>query len=241
MRNAFVADFIKMKRTPVAWLQLLVPVVLTALYFIYYSFAGYHIIQNVWLFFVIIQIGYPIGASILVPILIGLERRMPNVQNALGVVPSRHSVYFGKLCFLLCLSAASILVFEMGFYIGVNHFLGLHDTKIQPYLIVFVIMMISNIFLYSCLMTIAFRFGTSIVMILGIAGTVLAGYFETPIGNHLWQFMPWEWGVRLLENYFEISVTPVLPGIIVMIVMTFAMLAFSIYWFSRWEGRVADE
>ena len=80
----FFSNFTKIKRTSIIFLHLLLPIVLTTLFLVYYAFAGYHIIPDVRLFFVILQICYPIFVSIVVPILINLDRNINNIQNALG-------------------------------------------------------------------------------------------------------------------------------------------------------------
>lgn len=237
----FFSNFTKIKRTPIILLHLLLPIVVTTLFLVYYAFAGYHIISDVRLFFVILQICYPIFVSIVVPILINLDRNINNIQNALGLVESRRSVYLGKLLFLLFLSAISMIIYELCFYVGVNLFLDISITHFGFYLVIFYIFLFGSLFLYLLQVTIAFRFGSSISVLLGIAGTILAGYFENAIGDKIWPIIPWEWGVRFLENYFGFTSTPAFPGIISLIIITSIVLVLSLLWFSRWEGKVIQE
>ncbi|SHJ76277.1 ABC-2 type transport system permease protein [Anaerocolumna jejuensis DSM 15929] len=237
----FFSNFTKIKRTPIILLHLLLPIVVTTLFLVYYAFAGYHIIPDVRLFFVILQICYPIFVSIVVPILINLDRNINNIQNALGLVESRRSVYLGKLLFLLFLSATSMIIYELCFYVGVNLFLDISITHFGFYLVIFYIFLFGSLFLYLLQVTIAFRFGSSISVLLGIAGTILAGYFENAIGDKIWPIIPWEWGVRFLENYFGFTSTPAFPGIISLIIITSIVLVLSLLWFNRWEGKVIQE
>lgn len=237
----FFSNFTKIKRTPIILLHLLLPIVVTTLFLVYYAFAGYHIFPDVRLFFVILQICYPIFVSIVVPILINLDRNINNIQNALGLVESRKSVYLGKFLFLLFLSAISMIIYELCFYVGVNLFLDISITHFGFYLVIFYIFLFGSSFLYLLQVTIAFRFGSSISVLLGIAGTILAGYFENAIGDKIWPIIPWEWGVRFLENYFGFSSTPAFPGIISLIIITSIVLVLSLLWFNRWEGKVIQE
>ncbi len=237
----FLSNFTKIKRTPFILLHLLLPIVVTTLFLVYYAFAGYRIIPDVRLFFVILQICYPIFVSIVVPILINLDRNINNIQNALGLVKSRRSVYLGKVFFLIFLSAISMIIFELCFYMGVNLFLNINITYFGSYLVIFYIFLFSNLFLYLLHVPIAFRFGSSISIFLGISGTILAGFFENAIGDKIWPIIPWEWGVRFLENYLDFSSTPIFPGIISLIIMTSIVLVLPILWFSRWEGKVIQE
>lgn len=51
-------------------------------------------------------------------------------------------------------------------------------------------------------------------VLLGIAGTILAAYFETAIGDKILPIIPLECGIRFLENYFNFSSIPIISGII---------------------------
>ncbi len=237
----FFSNFTKIKRTSIILLHLLLPIVVTTLFLVYYAFAGYRIIPDVRLFFVMVQICYPIFVSIVVPILINLDRNINNIQNALGLVESRRSVYLGKLFFLLFLSAISMIIYELCFYVGVNLFLDINITHFGLYLVIFYIFLFSSLFLYLLHIPIAFRFGSSISVLLGISGTILAGFFENAIGDKIWPIIPWEWGVRFLKNHFHFSNAPIFLGIISLIIITSIVLVLSLLWFSRWEGKVIQE
>lgn len=237
----FFSNFTKIKRTPIILLHLLLPIVVTTLFLVYYAFAGYHIIPDVRLFFVILQICYPIFVSIVVPILINLDRNISNIQNSLGLVESRRSVYLGKVFFLFFLSAISMIIYELWFYVGVNLFLDISITHLASYFVIFYIFLFSNLFLYLFHVPIAFRFGSSISVLSGIFGTILAGFFENAIGDKIWPIIPWEWGVRFLKKYFNFSSSSIFSGIISLIIITSIILALSILWYSRWEGKVIQE
>jgi ABC-2 type transport system permease protein len=237
----FSSNFIKIKRTPIILLHLLLPFVVTTLFLVYYVFAGYHIIPDIRLFFVILQICYPIFVSIVVPILINLDRDINNIQNALGLVESRKSVYLGKLFFLMFLFAISIILYELWFYVGVNLILDISIIHLGSYLAVFHIFLFSNLFLYLLHILIAFKFGSSISVLTGISGTILAGFFENAIGDKIWPIIPWEWGVRFLKIYFYSSSQSFYPGFICLIIVTSIILVLSTLWYSRWEGKVLQE
>jgi ABC-2 type transport system permease protein len=134
-----------------------------------------------------------------------------------------------------------MILYELCFYVGVNFFLTIDTAPVGSYFFLFQLFLLSNLFLYLLHIPIAFRFGSSISVLLGISGTILAGYFENAIGDKIWPIIPWEWGVRFLENYFDVSSAPVFPGVIALIMMTSMVLILSLLWFSRWEGNVIQE
>lgn len=237
----FISNFIKLKRTPILLLNLLPPIVITLLFLYYYNIVGYRIITDVRGFFVILQICYPIFISIVVSVFTHLDRNINGIQNTLGIVNSRISIYLGKLLFILFLSAINLILYESCFYIGVNLFLDTNIAPLNSYIGIFQIFLFSNLFLYSLHLSVAFRFGSSISILLGIAGTILAGFFETEIGDKIWPIIPWECSVRFLENYFNFSSIPIISGIISMIILTSIVLILSILWFNRWEGKITQE
>lgn len=237
----FISNFIKLKRTPILLLHLLPPIVITLLFLCYYTIVGYRIITDVRVFFVILQICYPIFISIVVSVFTHLDRNINGIQNTLGLVNSRISIYLGKLLFILFLSAINLIMYELCFYIGINLFLDTNVAPLNSYIGIFQIFLFSNLFLYSLHLSIAFRFGSSVSVLLGIAGTILSGYFETAIGDKIWPIIPWECSVRFLENYFNFSSTPIISGIISMIILTSIVLILSILWFNRWEGKITQE
>lgn len=237
----FCSNFTKIKRTPMLLLHLLLPVAVTALFLAYYAVGGYRIIPDVRSFFILVLLCYPIFVGITVPVFTRPDRTIHGTQNALGLVASRKSVYLGKLLFLLFFSAINVIIYEVCFYIGVTMFLNMDMTSPGLYAAIFCIFILSSLFTYLLHLPAAFRFGSSISVLLGISGTILAGLFENPIGDKIWMFIPWEWGIRFLESYLNMSDASVLPGIISMLLMTLAILVLSLLWFDRWEGRSVQE
>lgn len=237
----FLSDFTKVKRTPVILLHVLMPAVITVLFLAYYGCAGYRIIPDVKSFFILAQICYPVFISIVVPAFIQLDRNINGAQNALGVVESRAAVYLGKLLFLLFLSSISMIICEVCFYIGNNYFLNITAMGVADYFAILLIFLFSNLFAYILHILIAFRFGPSVSVLLGIFGTIAAGLLENPIGDKIWPIVPWEWGVRFFKEYFNFQNTPVVYGIVFLLIVTTIMLTISIVWFNRWEGKVIQE
>lgn len=237
----FLSNFIKFKRTPIFLLHFLLPIVITLVFLYYYTIGGYRIIADVRVFFIILQICYPVFVGVVMSVFTHLDRNINGIQNTLGLVESRTSIYLGKLLFMLFLSAINLILYELCFYIGVNLFLDTNVAPLNSYIGIFPIFLFSNLFLYSLHLPVAFRFGSSVSMLLGISGTILAGYFETAIGDKIWPIIPWECGVRFLENYFNFSSVPIISGIISMLILTLIVLILSILWFNRWEGKITQE
>lgn len=142
----FISNCTKIKRTPVISLFAALPPVITAVFLVYYMYAGYHIISDVRLFFIILQICCPIIVSIIVPVFISMDRNICNVQNSLGLTESRKDVFLGKLLFLLFLSALSMILYELCFCVGVRIFLGISTINFASFVVIFLIFIRQFIF-----------------------------------------------------------------------------------------------
>ena len=138
-------------------------------------------------------------------------------------------------------SAVNVILYEVCFYIGVNWFLNSSIIHFDFYLAVFCIFLFCNLFLYLLHMAVAFRFGSSVSVLLGVSGTILAGIFENPMGDKIWTAIPWEWGVRFLKECMNVSGIPVFFEVVLPIIITLAILVLTTLWFDRWEGKVTQE
>lgn len=241
MRKEFLSNFIKIKRTPMIALHLAPPIVITTLFLLYYAFAGYRIIPDVRAFFILLQIGHPIFVGIAAAVFLQLDININGIQNTLGLIGSRMSVYMGKLLFLLFFSAINMLLYEVCFYVGVKCFLDMETMGFAFWLSILCIGLSADVFIYLLHMFITFRFGSSVSVLLGISGTILAGLLENPIGDKIWPVVPWEWGLRFLKHYFDGSSASVSAGAAGLIIMTLAALVLSMLWFGGWEGKKAQE
>ncbi len=151
-------------------------------------------------------------AGIAAAVFLQPERNAGGLQNMLGVTASRKAVYLGKLLFLLFFAGINVLLYEISFCVGGFVCFGEAGMDFEDFAAVFVIFLGSNLFLYVLHMGIVLRFGEGISVFAGICGTVFAGIFENPIGDSVWPFVPWEWGIRFLKHDFGFSEETVFRG-----------------------------
>ena len=241
MVREFASDFIKIRRTPMLLLHALSPMIITALFLAYCGMPGQRMISDVRTFFILLQIGYPLFAGIAAAVFLQPERNAGGLQNMLGVTASRKAVYLGKLLFLLFFSGINVLLYEISFCVGGFVCFGEAGMDFKDFAAVFVIFLGSNLFLYVLHMGIVLRFGEGISVFAGICGTVFAGIFENPIGDSVWPFVPWEWGIRFLKHDFGFSEETVFRGGACAGAVTAALLIVSLVRFDRWEGEHGAE
>ncbi|MDI5788941.1 lantibiotic immunity ABC transporter MutG family permease subunit [Bacillus licheniformis] len=102
-----------------------------------------------------------------------------------------------------------------------------------------------HILLISC------TFGMGASILAGGAGLLMTALMNTGLGDVIWKYNPWAWGIRLtgykgIDRFVQIdpSLRSVLDGEIkqgafIMVFAIIAVFALSIIWFIRWEGRKA--
>lgn len=237
----FCSDFIKIKRTAFLLLHLLLPGTASALFLLYYGAAGYGIIPDSRWLFLLLELAWPLFAGLSTAVLIRLEQDAGGVESSLGLTKSRVGVYLGKWGFLLFFSAVSLFVCFVCYLAGawiLPEKIGVGGGSLPG---AFAICLSYSLFLGGLHMWAAMRFGTGISVLLGMAGTILAGIYENPVGDQIWPLVPWAWGIRLLKHHFGFSHSSGRMGIASLAAGTLALLGLSLLWFSRWEGRNSGE
>lgn len=72
----------------------------------------------------------------------------------------------------------------------------------------------------------------------------------TGLGDNVWQFIPWAWGVRFMDycivkytnpNVLVYISTSFKMGLILIMSFAIALAVFSLLWFNYWEGTKENE
>lgn len=238
------AESMKSKRTPLVFIHLLFPVVGALVFAGYFRTTGRLGMQYASAFLEAAAIAFPFLAGIMVSIVIQLESEAGHFQLMLGTIRSRAAVYTGKLVYLFLLAAVStalcLILFAVLYPV----------VPISFYRKPLGVLLLSNLPVYLISLLCGFRFGKSVPMGLGIAGSLVSALMMTGLGDSVWKFIPWAWGIRLVEFQVLEYISPEqfsywLPecetGFFLMLGITVILFVFSLIWFNRWEGRKGNE
>lgn len=238
------AEWLKSRHTPLLLIHVLFPVIGACVFAGYFRISGWGWMTAVTTFLEVVAIVFPLVISIVVGMTVELENEAGHFQSILGVVPSRMSVYIGKLAYLIILaaSATALCVFLFALLYSSVPF----SFYIRP----LTMLILSAIPLYLISILAGFTLGKSVVMGIGIAGSLLSALLATGLGDCIWKFIPWGWGVRFMdycvlryvnEEQFYSGLYELQLGFMIMLVSSMVLFIVSLMWFHRWEGAKGYE
>lgn len=243
----------KLKRTKLMWIFAAVSVAYAALFLAYFTGRTESSSQMYLFYMESMGIALPFLIGLAAGFMIDQERQAGHFQVLLGGTASRISGYMSKLLLLLVLQGVMILFAVILWIGGMKWGLGLTDIPIWSYVCGWLWLTCSNIMLLMMHLFIAFVFGMGASILMGGAGLLMSALMATGLGDQVWMYVPWAWGVRFsgltgivldeslpaeMVNYVQHELG---QGVGVAVSMTALCLAISIVWFRRWEGKTAHE
>ena len=241
--RSICSDFYKMKRTPIPWLHVFVPLIGALAFLWYYSATGNDdSLGELTGFIEVLCMVFPLLIGLLCAMTAAQEEQTGNYQMILSGTKSRVTAYMSKVFSLLILSAFAVTLTVATFSAG------LHAVSSQLYVHIVFAAWGGNMFLYILHLFVGFRFGRGASIGLGVFGTLVSALMMTGLGDSIWHWVPWAWSVRLcanlifrLQNPMAFSATDMQYAIMVCLAVTLLSLAVSLVWFQRWEGSKSNE
>ena len=240
----FQVEWLKSRHTPLLLVHILFPVIGAGIFAGYFHISGWDNITNVTTFLEVLAIIFPFVIGIVVGMIVELEDGAGHFQLILGTFHSRIAVYIGKLLYLIVLAvfATILCVFLFDVLYPVMPF----SFYIKP----LIILILAGIPIYLISIFVGFSLGKSVAMGLGIVGSLLSALLVTGLGDFIWKFLPWGWGVRFMdycvlqcvnERQFYSTFHEFQLGFIFMLIFTVVLFIISLMWFQRWEGGKENE
>lgn len=242
------ADLLKTRRTPFQLLHLLAPLIAGAVFLAYYSYSPWSAADKVQAYLQVLGCAFPTLIALVCSMTAEQEALAGHFQGLLALPALRIKVYASKLLLLLIYSLGAVLLAVILFGLGFREVLGEKGLGMAFYWSGAGILFGSNVFLYLFFGFVSLRFGRGPSIGIGIVGSLVAALLLTGLGDGLWPYVPFAWGVHLVSIWtVHASGTP-LPlalsqadyGITLCILATVAAAVLSFLWFQRWEGRSAD-
>lgn len=247
------AEGLKIKHTPLLWLHLIIPLVGVCLFLGYSALSAWDTGVLVMFYFEALALAFPMLIGIVCGMAASQEEQAGGFQNMLGVLPSRLVPFLSKFGFLAVLGLGA-LVAAVGLYgAGFALLPGQQAVPVQLYLELAGVLFAANLFLYLLHLWISLRFGKGASISVGVAGSLVAALMLTGLGDGIWYFIPWAWGVRFSDIAVIKALTTPAPegllfiqsettmGWLVAGCATLLIFALCLLWFKRWEGRSASE
>ncbi|NLJ61516.1 MAG: lantibiotic immunity ABC transporter MutG family permease subunit [Firmicutes bacterium] len=251
------ANIIKMKRTPLIWVHVLVPVIGSGLFLSYYPFSQWDEITKVSGFLQTVAVAFPFMIAVVTSLYAELEKSAGDYKVLLGGSDPKLLTMLAGTLVLLFLGLLSALWTTCLFGVGFR-LMGYEYYSQYFYVIAGIVLWLSSLTTYGIHMFVSFRFSKNISVGLGAAESLIAALFLTGLGDGVWPMAPCAWGGRFI-SWWQYVESPeyilsryqghiqealrreyVLPCVMAIIITVVCLIGLML-WFNRWEGKSSEE
>lgn len=251
------ANMIKINRTPLIWVHVLVPVIGSGLFLSYYSFSQWDEITKVNGFIEAVAVTFPFVIAVVTSLCAELEQSAGDCKLILGWVAPKHLTMVAETFTLICLGFLSVLATACVFGVGFR-LMGYRYYSQYFYAGTGVILWLSSLTTYGIHVFTSFKFSKNASISLGVIESLLAALFLTGLGDGVWPVAPCAWGGRFIWWWQYVQgpeyalwrrqsdiqdilrreyAFPCTMAIIVTMVCFIGLML----WFNRWEGKNLPE
>ncbi|KIU05631.1 SpaG protein [Bacillus subtilis] len=180
-----------------------------------------------------------------------LEEQAGKFQVLLGSTSPKVIAYASKMLMLLFMELCSIGIALFIYIIGLKFILHVPDLSYDIFITGGAWLVAGSVALYCIYFFISCMFGMGASVLIGGAGLLMTALMNTGLGDAIWKYNPWAWGIRLsglngVLHFKEKGDNPLLmheinSGVLVMIFGIICINVASLIWFSKWEGRKTFE
>ncbi|MBR6402488.1 MAG: lantibiotic immunity ABC transporter MutG family permease subunit [Eubacterium sp.] len=229
-------DLLKMKRLPITYAHIVIPILISAMFLAYYKICGWNDQTKISAFYEAVGIGFPVLIGIFTASLVELEQSAGAYQNILSV---KHKItaFVSKVIILNIYSLFSLVLTTLIFGTGMS--LSGTSNLFRVYLTSTALIWLAGIPLYIWQMVIAFRLGKGASIGVGILGGLVSALMMTGLGERIWRFIPAAWTTRIPASYLQ--GVDQKSMIINFTVVTLASIVYYVLWAFRWEGKKISE
>lgn len=251
------AGLMKIKRTPLMWVHVIVPVIGSGLFLSYYSFSRWDEMTKVSGFLQAVAVALPFMIAVVTSLCAELEKSAGDYKVLLGGSDPKLLSMLAETLVLLFLGLLSVLWTTCSFGAGFR-LMGSGYYSEYFYVIAGVILWLSSLTTYGIHMFVSFRFSQNISVGLGAAESLIAALFLTGLGDGVWPMAPCAWGGRFI-SWWQYVESPeyilsryqghiqealrreyVLPCVMAIIITVVCLIGLML-WFNRWEGKSSEE
>lgn len=244
------AEMLKMRRTWILWLHIVMPVLGIAVFLWYYSFSMWSAWGKISGYIEIVSIVCPVLVSFVSALAAEQEKQAGHFQNLFGTGRHRESNLAIKICLLMLWNLAALTLAVGGFGAG---FSLMTDVKVPGkfYPILILVTWVCQTFCYCFHLFLGIRFSRGISIGAGVVESLVAALMMTGLGDGIWQFLPCAWAGRFTGYYVQMTAnadinkeflrTQIETGGIVMLLMTLAGAGLLFIWFHNYEGRRVED
>ena len=235
------ADLRKMKGTSVILAHLLIPIITSVVFLMYYSFSLWDDNMKIIAFYQAIGAGLPVLVGIFAASVMEQEQNAGNFQNLLSL-PDKLTAFLSKLLMLLILCLCSVLLTAMIFEIGFGRTSASDIGSMKVCIFAALLLWGSSVPLYLWQMILAFQFGKGVSIGAGILSGLISALMLTGLGDYVWKYIFVCWTGRVPYTYLQSVLGETgagewlsfIPGCLI---FTGISMIYYFWWVNHWEGN----
>ena len=229
-------DMLKMKRLPILYAHIVIPILISAVFLAYYKICGWNEYEKVSAFYQALGIGFPVLIGIFTANQMELEQSAGEYQNIL-TVKHKITAFISKVIILNIYSFVSLFLTTMIFGVGMS--ISGSANIFRSCLTSAALIWLAGIPLYIWQMMIAFHFGKGASIGVGILGGLVSALMLTGLGDIGWKYIPVAWTARFPSVYLMGEYEGIM--LLHFTIVIFVSILYYVLWASRWEGRIISE
>lgn len=253
MVNGIRSELLKMKRTPILWVHIVLPLLGVLLFSLYYSR------MQIWnpntkasAYLQSVGVVYPTVIAAVCAGAVQLEGSA-GIQRMFCTGRRKETGLLYKCAALLLLALMSTAVSALGFGAVFGGILAQDELGFLFYIKVTAVIFASVLILYLFHLFLSLRFSKTASIGVGIAESLVSALMLTGLGDGIWQFIPCSYAARIPEGVLRLTVSSAedaviqklilnetLKGFAVMAVFTGLFFLCFLLWYQRFEKSEAD-
>lgn len=189
------SEAIRLKHTPLLWVHLIVPLLGAAVFLGYYSFSGWGSAAKVQAYLQVVSCSWPFLCGIICALAEEMEAE-GGWQNFLILPQRKYQALLAKWLVLLVAGFMACLLAVVGLAAVYRFFPEGTVFPFSVYLQEAVLIWMGQAVVYLLHLALSLRFGKTVSIGVGTAGSLLAFLMLTGLGDGIWMFFPWAWSCR---------------------------------------------
>lgn len=239
------ADLQKLRRTPLLWMHLALPLLGAALCYFYCRTSPLDPLQKVSLYLQLLAIAFPLLCGLVCSLAAEQEAQAGRFYPLLTASTPKFLAFFSKLLLLSLLGLGASLLAVGGFGLLFRTLPG--GAVLPPgfYMQAGALLFGSNLLLYLLHLVLGLRLGGGASIGLGIVESLVSALLLTGLGDGVWPLVHCAWGIRLTGIALHRAAgSPVFQALLpewrlalpLICCVTAAALVLALCWFTRWQG-----
>ncbi|MDF2587559.1 MAG: hypothetical protein K0S41_1400 [Anaerocolumna sp.] len=243
------ANTYKFLYSKITLLHLLVPIIAIVVFCGYYSYSTWSETEKVFLFIQAVAMAFPLMISFAITMVYEQELKAGNFQSILTAPYSKAIAHLGVLITICLYGFLSCIMTVMGFGF-IFRCMGFITLPIGFYFKSAILLTGTNVTLYILQYILCFTSGNGLSLGFGIVGTLMSPLLYLSLGDVIWKYIPFGYGVRIGTYFFYKNTDIKLfdsiehdlnSGILVVGIMNLILFAIFIAFSKRWQGAVHKE